>query len=80
MKLDFFDWVQGTAGAPIVQFHYDRDDEENGVELATLVRLAAQDRLHPEIGSLRPWYEADLTIADLRRRRIRGNAVLEVLR
>jgi NADPH2:quinone reductase len=80
VTLDFFDWVQGTAGAPIVQFHYDRDDEENGVELATLVRLAAQDRLHPEIGSLRPWDEADMTIADLRQRRIRGNAVLEVLR
>jgi NADPH:quinone reductase-like Zn-dependent oxidoreductase len=80
VTLDFFDWVQGTAGAPIVQFHYDGDDDANGADLATLVRLVAQDRLHPEIGSLRPWQEAGLTIADLRRRRVRGNAVLQVLR
>ncbi len=71
--------VQGTAGAPIVQFHYDGDDDANGSDLATLVRLVAQERLHPEVGSLRPWQEADMTIADLRGRRIRGNAVLEVL-
>lgn len=76
--LDFFDWVQGTAGARIEAFHYARGDNETGVDLATLVRLVSEERLHPEIGTLRPWQHTPDVIDDIRERRLRGNAVLEV--
>jgi len=77
--LDFFDWVDGTAGAPIVGFDYTRSDRPDADDLTTLVRLAASDRLHPELGAVRPWTDTAAVIADLRARRIRGNAVLTVL-
>jgi NADPH:quinone reductase-like Zn-dependent oxidoreductase len=78
VNLDFFDWVDGTAGAPITQFHYARSDKTDGEDLATLVRLVHEDRLHPEIGAVGPWELTPDVIDDLRSRRVRGNAVLEV--
>jgi NADPH:quinone reductase len=74
--VDFFDWVDGTAGAPIVAFHYQRPDFARDGDLATLVRLAADGRLHPEIGALLPWDRTPEVIDAIRRRRLRGNAVL----
>jgi len=73
--LDFFDWVDGTVGAPVVAFDYTRSDRPDADDLATLVRLVAGDRLHPELGLVRPWTETPQMITDLRARRIRGNAV-----
>ncbi|MGW5921838.1 zinc-binding dehydrogenase [Nocardia fluminea] len=72
--LDFFDFFTGPENATIRHFHYagapyDRD-------LATLVRLVAADRLHPEIGRVADWSDTADVLVDLRDRRIRGKAVL----
>jgi NADPH:quinone reductase-like Zn-dependent oxidoreductase/ketosteroid isomerase-like protein len=77
-SLDFFDWVQNTAGAPITQFHYPGTPEEDGRDLSTLVRLVTQGRLHPEIGTLLPWGRTGEAIELLHSRSVRGNAVLGV--
>lgn len=44
-------------------------------DLATLVRLTADGRLHPEIGTLLPWERTPDVIDAIRERRLRGNAV-----
>jgi NADPH:quinone reductase len=77
VTIDFFDWVDGTAAAPIEQFDYTRGGAD-GPDLATLVALVAAGRLHPEIGGVRPWRQTADVIADLRGRRVRGNAVLTI--
>jgi NADPH:quinone reductase-like Zn-dependent oxidoreductase len=74
--IDFFDWIDDTAGAPIVAFHYQRPDFADDRDLATLVRLTAAGRLHPEIGTLLPWEHTPEVIDAIRQRRLRGNAVL----
>jgi NADPH:quinone reductase len=74
--IDFFDWIDGTAGAPIVTFGYERPDFAEDTDLATLVRLTAAGRLHPEIGALLPWDRTPDVIGAIRQRRLRGNAVL----
>ncbi|HEX3712505.1 MAG TPA: zinc-binding dehydrogenase [Trebonia sp.] len=74
--VDFFDWIDGTAGAPIVAFHYQRRDFADDRDLATLVRLTAEGRLHPEIGALLPWEQTPEIIDAIRQRRLRGNGVL----
>jgi NADPH2:quinone reductase len=76
VTLDFFDWIDGTAGAPIVAFDYTRSNRPVSEDLATLVRLTAAGRLHPEVGDRRSWEHTDRVIDDLRARRLRGNAVL----
>jgi NADPH:quinone reductase len=77
--IDFFDWIDGTAGAPIVAFGYERPDFADDGDLATLVRLTAEGRLHPEIGALLPWDRTPGVIDDIRQRRLRGNAVLTLI-
>lgn len=79
ITLDFFDWVRGTAGARIEAFYYAHSDRSDSDDLATLVRLVAEGRLHPEIGARRPWQQTAQVIDDIRDRRVRGNAVLEVI-
>lgn len=74
--IDFFDWIDGTAGAPIVAFHYEQPGVASDRDLATLVRLTAAGRLHPEIGALLPWERTPDVIDAIRQRRLRGNAVL----
>jgi NADPH:quinone reductase len=74
--IDFFDWIDGTAGAPVVAFDYQRRDFAEDGDLATLVRLTAAGRLHPEIGALLPWERTPDVIDAVRERRLRGNAVL----
>jgi NADPH2:quinone reductase len=76
VTIDFFDWIDRTAGAPIVAFGYERPDFADDRDLATLVRLTAAGRLHPEIGTLLPWERTPDVIDALRQRRLRGNAVL----
>ena len=78
VTLDFFDWIDGTVGAPIEPFHYASTATENAADQRTLVRLVQQGRLHPEIGVLEPWAATPAAIEDLIARRIRGNAVLTV--
>jgi NADPH:quinone reductase-like Zn-dependent oxidoreductase len=74
--VDFFDWIDGTVGASIVAFQYERADFADEGDLATLVRLTAAGRLHPEIGTLLPWQHTPGVIEAIRGRRLRGNAVL----
>lgn len=76
VTIDFFDWIDGTAGAPIIAFGYERPDFADERDLATLVRLTATGRLHPEIGTLLPWEHTPDVIDAIRQRRLRGNAVL----
>jgi NADPH:quinone reductase-like Zn-dependent oxidoreductase len=75
--LDFFDW-SGGAMATIAKFHYLDDPVPIADDLATLVRLTAAGRLHPEIGLHDGWEHANEAIAALLDRRVRGNVVLDV--
>ncbi|MFA1549645.1 zinc-binding dehydrogenase [Actinomadura chokoriensis] len=72
--LDFFDLLNGPERVAIQHFHY--AGAPYGADLAALVRLVEQDRLHPEIGRTADWAETAATLVDLRERRIRGKAVL----
>jgi len=74
VELDFFTLFDGPENATIRHFHYTdgRDDED----LATLVRLVATGRLHPELGRIEDWSQTNAVLDALRNRRIRGNAVL----
>ncbi|WP_328321957.1 zinc-binding dehydrogenase [Kribbella sp. NBC_00382] len=73
--LDFFDFFKGPEAAVIKHFHYDSEPAD-GPDLATLVRLVATGRLHPELGRIEHWTTTGAVLDDLRDRRIRGNAVL----
>ncbi|MEV0148216.1 MULTISPECIES: zinc-binding dehydrogenase [unclassified Nonomuraea] len=75
-RLDFFDFFQGPESAVIRHFHYLDADTGLGEDLAALVRLTAEGRLHPEIGRVADWSQTATTLTDLRDRRIRGKAVL----
>lgn len=78
VTLDFFDFFKGPAQARIAHFDYTRADTTYAAELATLIRLVAGGRLHPEIGTVRDWSRTAEVIEDIRGRRVRGNAVLTV--
>lgn len=78
VTLDFFAFFEGPAQARIAHFDYTRADTTYADDLATLVRLVAGGRLHPEIGPVRDWSRTGEVIADIRGRRVRGNAVLTV--
>ncbi|WP_424888505.1 zinc-binding dehydrogenase [Streptomyces sp. XH2] len=74
VTLDFFELLQGPERVTIQHFHY--AGAPYGSDLAALVRLVEQGRLHPEIGRIAGWAETAGTLVDLRERRIRGKAVL----
>ncbi|MEU6039790.1 zinc-binding dehydrogenase [Actinomadura sp. NPDC047616] len=76
VRLDFFDFVAGPQNATIRHFHY--LGAPYGPDLACLVRLVADGRLHPEIGCTADWSRTAEILVDLRERRIRGKAVLTV--
>ncbi|MFJ2773906.1 zinc-binding dehydrogenase [Streptomyces sp. NPDC087300] len=78
VTLNFFDFFKGANQARIAHFDYTTSDAAYGQDLAALVRLVAGGRLHPEIGVIRGWARTADAIADLRGRRVRGNAVLTV--
>lgn len=78
VTLNFFDLLSGATSATIRHFSYADFPEPYGADLAVLVRLVAAGRLHPEIGREADWHETASVLADLRERRIRGNAVLTV--
>ncbi|MEU4352680.1 zinc-binding dehydrogenase [Streptomyces sp. NPDC023838] len=72
--LDFFQLLGGPERVTIQHFHY--AGAPYGSDLAALVRLVEQRRLHPEIGRVTDWAQTADTLVDLRERRIRGKAVL----
>ncbi|WP_338742656.1 zinc-binding dehydrogenase [Actinomadura luteofluorescens] len=74
VTLDFFAFFDGPESASIRHFHY--ASAPYGEDLATLVRLTAAGRLHPELGRVADWSETAAVLTDLRERRVRGNAVL----
>ncbi|MFF2021460.1 zinc-binding dehydrogenase [Streptomyces sp. NPDC058171] len=74
VTLDFFQLLEGPERVTLQHFHY--AGAPYGLDLATLVRLVEQGRLHPEIGRTADWAETADTLVDLRERRIRGKAVL----
>ncbi|WP_019633409.1 zinc-binding dehydrogenase [Actinomadura atramentaria] len=78
VTLDFFRFFSGPTSATIRRFDYTDSDVPDGDDLATLVRLVAAGRLHPEIGRTGSWTETSKVLRDLRDRGIRGNAVLTV--
>ncbi|MYX43560.1 zinc-binding dehydrogenase, partial [Streptomyces sp. SID89] len=75
-RLDFFDFFAGPESAVIRHFDYLDADTRLDDDLAALVRLTAEGRLHPEIGRVANWADTATTLTDLRDRRIRGKAVL----
>ena len=74
--IDFFSFFNGHRSATIRHFDYTDSDVADGDDLATLVRLTASGRLHPEIGVVSPWQATAKCIADLRSRRILGKSIL----
>lgn len=50
----------------------------DGRDIATLVRLVAEGRLHPEIGRVADWADASRAIVDVYERRVQSNAVLTI--
>lgn len=77
-QLDFFEFFART-GATIRHFDHDDSAVPDSRDLATLVRLVANDRLHPKLGVVADWTQTASVLEDLRERRIRGNAVLRVV-
>ncbi|MGW2311648.1 zinc-binding dehydrogenase [Actinomadura luteofluorescens] len=55
VTLDFFAFFDGPESASIRHFHY--ASAPYGEDLATLVRLTAAGRLHPELGRVADWSE-----------------------
>lgn len=75
--LDFFDW-SGGANATIRKFLSTDDAFSDAEDLATLVRLVAAGRLHPEVGLVEDWSRTGDVLGRLLAREVRGNAVLTV--
>ncbi|MFI9781641.1 zinc-binding dehydrogenase [Streptomyces sp. NPDC051956] len=72
--LDFFQLLDGPERVTIQHFHYAGAPYDS--DLAALVSLVEQGRLHPEISRIADWAQTAETLVDLRERRIRGKAVL----
>jgi NADPH:quinone reductase-like Zn-dependent oxidoreductase/ketosteroid isomerase-like protein len=76
-QFDYFDW-DGAMSVTIRKFDYLDSTYTEATDLATLVRLVAGGRLHPEIGLLDDWSRADESIDALLARAVRGNVVLTI--
>lgn len=76
-KLDYFDW-DGAMSVTIRKFNYLDSTHSEADDLATLSRLVAGGRLHPELGLVQNWSTTDDAITALVNRQIRGNAVLTI--
>lgn len=77
VTISFFALNTGATGATIKHFAYDHPPYDT--DLATLVDLVRDGKLHPEIGYQADWSLAGKAIEALRSRRVTGNVVLEVL-
>jgi NADPH:quinone reductase-like Zn-dependent oxidoreductase len=75
--LDYFDW-DGAMSVTIRKFNYLDSSHTEAEDLATLVRLVATGRLHPELGLVEDWARTGEAIAQLLDRQVRGNAVLTI--
>jgi NADPH:quinone reductase-like Zn-dependent oxidoreductase len=75
-QADFFAVARGPAEVTIRSLQYWTEADRDGEDLATLVRLVATGRLHPEIGTTADWTDTPRVLAAVRDRRVRGNAVL----
>lgn len=73
---DFLGLVNGPIRVTIRNLFYWTQADRDGADLATLVDLVVGGRLHPEIGSVADWQRTPETLASLRDRGVRGNAVL----
>jgi NADPH2:quinone reductase len=73
---DFFAVQRGPTDVTIRTLNYWTEADRDAEDLATLVDLVATGRLHPEIGEIADWSETPRVLANLRDRRVRGNAVL----
>jgi NADPH:quinone reductase-like Zn-dependent oxidoreductase len=58
----------------VFSYHYTRAARDD--DLATLVRLVSEGRLHVEVGREASWEHTSQVLADLKDRKIRGKAVL----
>ena len=76
-ELDYFDW-DGALSVTIRKFNYLDSTHTEAEDLATLVRLTATGRLHPEIGRVDDWSGTADAIAALLNREVRGNVVLTI--
>lgn len=76
--LDFFSFFRGPRSASVRHFHYEHAEEPYAGDLAALVGLVAEDRLHPEIGLLADWRHTAHALTELRDRHVTGNAVLTI--
>jgi NADPH:quinone reductase-like Zn-dependent oxidoreductase len=74
-ELDYFDW-DGAMSVTIRKFNYLDSTHTEADDLATLVRLVAAQRLHPELGLVDDWSRTGDAIQALVNRQVRGNAVL----
>jgi NADPH:quinone reductase-like Zn-dependent oxidoreductase len=73
-----FGAAMAAHGVRIEVFSYHYTPAARGDDLATLVRLVSEGRLHIEVGHEAPWEQTSQVLADLRDRKIRGKAVLTV--
>jgi NADPH:quinone reductase-like Zn-dependent oxidoreductase len=76
-EFDYFDW-DGAMSVTIRKFNYLDSTHTEAEDLATLVRLVATDRLHPEIGLTNDWSRAGDAIQALLNREVQGNLVLTI--
>ena len=77
VSIDFFRTIPQT---PFTVKHFPHwvSETSDGEDLATLVRLVAEGRLHPEVGVVADWAETGWVLEELYGRRVSGNAVLGV--
>jgi NADPH:quinone reductase len=71
-----FGTAMGSHGVRIEVFSYHYTPAARDDDLATLVRLVSDGRLHVEIGREASWQQTSQVLADLKDRKIRGKAVL----
>jgi NADPH:quinone reductase len=75
---DFSSVARGPIDVVIRNFNYWTRADADGEDLAMLVDLVTTGRLHPEIGEISDWTDTARVLADVRERRVRGNAVLRL--
>ncbi len=75
-EVSFFRFWEGPVSGSIRHFDYTDTDIPDGQDLATLVRMVASGRLHPEIGLVADWSGTPDALNTLRDRGVRGNVVL----
>jgi NADPH2:quinone reductase len=77
VTIDYFDFT-GPWKSTIRRFSHTVAPVPLATDLATLVRLVADGRLHPELGLVADWSEAADALRAVADREVRGNAVLTV--